>query len=597
PVMVTDYISDVASGYHDGDDFRRFNVRCTLAVPLLQDGAVTGAIYAAKSDPVPFDPTTIRLLERVAIFAQIALRNAHHVAYVEEESSRLRGILDTVQESVMVFDRDGRVVAVNDALERELRVRVPLAGVRYDDLGRDRDRYFGRGIIPMRPFDETMRQVLETGDPLQGIVELTDPDRTYDARVAPLRVGDEVTGIVVTLRDISPAIEVGRARSRAQVLDQLLQLSAILNSQLSIAALLDHVVEAAVGLVGARAGTLGLLEDNKLIFRRWLHDGVWDDIDLLLAQGEGISGVVWATGKPYITNDSSGDPHTIADVRAWMDIERALVVPLIDRSGRFLGTIQVHNPAGGDNFDEADVEALQLLAHQAAIALENAHLGQLKDEFLSVASHELKTPVTSIKGFTQVLQRRLPEELTGTFGRYLDIVDHQANRLTDLINSLLDVSRIQRGRFTFDMETLDYGQLVREVVTELRVVSPHNEITLEAPEEIFVRGNANRLRQVLVNLIDNAVKYGPRGGTIRVTVKPRDGEVATFVCDEGQGLPTEERDRIFSPYYQIPHSAGPSNGLGLGLFITRQIISEHGGSVWLDDVDHTSFCFTTPAAP
>ena len=596
PIMVSNYVAEVAPRHHDGDDFTHFGVQCTLAVPLLENGVVSGALYAAKNDPTPFDPGITRLLQRLAVFSQIALRNAHHVAYIEQESGRLRGILDTLHESVMVFDRDGRVIAVNESLEREFQAQKPLTGLHYEEVTSHPERYFGRRLSSRANFGAVLGQVLQTGETLQGITELTDGERSYDARVGPLRTRDEITGVVVTLRDITPAIEVGRARSRAQVLDQLLQLSAVLNSQLSIGALLDRVVEAAVDLTGARSGTIALVEDGKLVIRRWLKLGVWADLDLVLNYGEGVPGLVWKTGRPYISNEPGADPNSSPTARDLMGIERVLSVPMFDRSGHLIGTIQTHNPLDGEGFDDADVEALQLLSHQAAVALENVHLGQLKDEFLSVASHELKTPVTSIKGFTQVLQRRLPEELADSFGRYLDIVDHQANRLTELINSLLDVSRIQRGRFTFDVATIDYGELVRDVVAEMQMVSPHNTITLEAPHQVLVRGNANRLRQVLVNLIDNAIKYGPQDGTIRVTVQPRDGDVATYVCDEGPGLPNDERDRIFSPYYQIAHSAGPSKGLGLGLFITRQIISEHGGDVWLDDTDHTSFCYTIPSA-
>ena len=108
----------------------------------------------------------------------------------------------------------------------------------------------------------------------------------------------------------------------------------------------------------------------------------------------------------------------------------------------------------------------------------------------------------------------------------------------------------------------------------------------------MVSGNENRLRQVLINLVDNAVKHGPSGKEVHVTVEVGD-DVTTYVCDEGNGLPPAEAEQIFAPYYQVRHPSDRySKGLGLGLFISRRIVEEHGGRIWLDDVDHTSFAFT-----
>jgi two-component system, sensor histidine kinase and response regulator len=270
---------------------------------------------------------------------------------------------------------------------------------------------------------------------------------------------------------------------------------------------------------------------------------------------------------------------------------------MVDSTGKLVGTLELHDPVVERDFDRTDVEALRLLAHQAAIAIENARLNHLKDEFLSIVSHELKTPVTSIKGFAQVLKRRLPPESLERGARYLDVINHQADRLTGLINDLLDLSRIQSGRFTFETGSLNYGQFIRDVMSEMQLIAPVTTMSLEVPESVSVRGNADRLRQVLTNLIDNAVKYGPAGGAVRLTVEVHQGEIVTCVHDEGTNLPPEEAKRIFLPYYQVRESGRPqAKGLGLGLFISQQIVEAHGGHIWVDVTDHTSFCFTLPQA-
>ena len=203
--------------------------------------------------------------------------------------------------------------------------------------------------------------------------------------------------------------------------------------------------------------------------------------------------------------------------------------------------------------------------------------------------------MTSIKGFAQVLQRQLSPECLERGSRYLKVINEQADRLTALINDLLDLTRIQTGRFVFERSEVDYSQLVRDVVSEMQLLTSDHRIHLSVPDRIVVQSNANRLRQVLVNLIDNAVTHGPRGGTVEVLVKLRDGQVHTCVVDEGEGLPPDEAARVFDPYYQVRHGGGRHPlGLGLGLFISRQIVEEHEGSIWLETGPGTRFCFTLP---
>ena len=387
-------------------------------------------------------------------------------------------------------------------------------------------------------------------------------------------------------------LELEQERSRTGLLSRLLDLSVLLNSDLSTQVLIERVVEAAMALVGASSGTLGLVESGRLVFRRFHSSGGWADFSIKLQPGQGVPGRVWQTREPYLCNDCRSDAFVLQEMRELLKFDRLVYVPIFNRAGAVIGTLGAYDPAPPRDFIDQDVEVLQMLAHQAAIALENAQLNAMKDDFLSIVSHELKTPVTSIKGFAQILRRRLSPESLEHGSRYLDIINAQADRLTALINDLLDLSRIQTGRFVFDTRSLDYTSLVASVLEELRMANPENAITLEAPDAAVVAGNEDRLRQVLINLVDNAVKHGPSGGEVHLTIEVGD-EVTTYVCDQGAGLPPEEAEQIFAPYYQVrPSSDRYTKGLGLGLFISRRIVEEHGGRIWLDDVDHTSFVFT-----
>ena len=596
PVEVADVSQDAESASERREEIATTHARATLGVPLLQGGDVVGALYVAGTESGWFPAETVAVMRRLAAFAQVALQNAQRFSDLEAERSRLQGYVDAIPEAVLVFDRDGRVVLINETLRREWGVRSPMVGLSREDVFRLSEQYSARRLRLRFDPDAVFERVLKTGKSEQGLLEMDDSSRTFEMHFSALRRdGGKIAGIVVTVRDITLALQLGRERSRSHLLAQLLDLSVLLNSNLSVNTLIERVVEAAMDLVGASAGTIGLLEAEQIVFRRFRVGTTWRDIRIALHRGQGVAGQVWETMQPYVSNDCSADPHSLPELQAELGFHRLVDVPMVDSTGRLVGTLEVHDPVVERDFGRTDVETLQLLAHQAAIAIENARLNQLKDEFLSIVSHELKTPVTSIKGFAQVLKRRLSPESLGRGERYLDIINQQADRLSGLINDLLDLSRIQSGRFSFETVLLDYGQLLRDVIAEMQLMVPNNPIELEAAEGTTVRGSADRLRQVLTNLIDNAVKHGPVNGRVRLTVEAHDDEVTTCVHDEGRELPAGEAERIFLPYYQVRDSGRQqAKGLGLGLFITQQIVEGHGGRIWLDTADHTTFCFTLP---
>lgn len=598
PVQVLDFIRDVAASAEAQEEVGRLGARATLGVPLIEDGQCVGALYVSSDQPTPFPDDMVTILTRLAAFARVALHNARRFSHVQAERSRLQAYLDAIPEGIMIYRRDGRLEMVNASWRRETRVRQDPIGRTHDEMLASPDAF---GMRPMRSrYDAqaVFERVATTGDPETGLLELRDPARVFEVHFAPLRHHTgRIDGVVTTMRDISMPLELERERSRANLLTQLLDLSVLLNSNLPVSVLSERVVEAAMELVGARAGTLGLIEEDTLIFRRFRTPQGWEDFDVVLKRGEGSPGHVWATEAPYISNHAGSDPVVLGSIQHRMGFRRLAFVPIVNRSGAIMGTLGVYDPVIERDFGQPDVESLQLLAHQVSIAIENARMNETKDAFLSIVSHELKTPVTSIKGFTQVLQRRLSPESQAQGARYLSVINQQADRLNALINDLLDLSRIQTGRFTFERGPLEYAQVVREVVSELQLITPHNTIAVQSPNPIYVDGNADRIRQVLVNLIDNAVKHGPPESEVRVIVEAVDDTVVTSVCDEGPGLPAGEEERIFAPYYQIySHPSHGVRGLGLGLFITRQIVEGHHGRIWVERTDRTTFRFSLPAS-
>lgn len=596
PAQATDFAREVRTTAEAREEVTRTGVHATLGVPLMQRSEVVGALYVGRVQSGSFSPDTVRTLERLAAFARVALHNAQQFSSVEEERGRLQRYFDAIPEGVVVFDRDTRVVLVNESLRRELRLEeTPVAGLlRVDFLRLVQE---GKRQVTFRyDTDAVFQRVLATGKTEQTLLELVDPPATFEVHFSALRrSAHDVDGVVATMRDLAVSLDLARERTRAHLLAQLLHLSAQLNSDLSVPSLVELVVESAIDLVGAQTGALGQVEGERIVFHRFRDRDGWKDLEVSFSAGEGVAGHVWEAAAPYLSNNCRQDPHLGTELQRALKCHRLVAVPMVDRAGRFVGALEVHDPMVERDFGQLDVEALQLLAHQAAVSIENARLRQLKDEFLSVVSHELKTPVTSIKGFAQVLQRQLSPESLERGSRYLKVINEQADRLTALINDLLDLTRIQTGRFVFERSEVDYSQLVRDVVSEMQLLTSDHRIHLSVPDRIVVQSNANRLRQVLVNLIDNAVTHGPRGGTVEVLVKLRDGQVHTCVVDEGEGLPPDEATRVFDPYYQVRHGGGRHPlGLGLGLFISRQIVEEHEGSIWLETGPGTRFCFTLP---
>lgn len=231
---------------------------------------------------------------------------------------------------------------------------------------------------------------------------------------------------------------------------------------------------------------------------------------------------------------------------------------------------------------------------------EQKEVEQLKDDFLSIASHELKTPLTSIMGYTQLLSRRLgPADEQASSQEAVEVIEAQCRRMKRLIEDLLDVSRIERGTLETARAAVDLPRLVGEVLTRFEGSSPKHDIRLTClGKDILVWGDEGRLDQALSNLVSNALKYSPDGGVVDIAIR-RDEETAEVaITDRGVGIPKEQLARIFSRFYQgeTVVRSRRFGGMGLGLFITKAIVDELGGAISVDSAvgRGSTFRFTLP---
>ncbi len=214
-----------------------------------------------------------------------------------------------------------------------------------------------------------------------------------------------------------------------------------------------------------------------------------------------------------------------------------------------------------------------------------------REHLLHIAAHELRNPMAAVKGILQLLQRRLasgqkPEGLT----EMMSIMEHEVDRLSSILNELLDAFRVQEGRLPLNFEPVDLAQVLAAALEPFRVGAERHRFTVAAPTRmdgaqgsVPVRGDYRRLEEVVRNLLSNAVKYSPDGGDIRITLGAEGGWASLAVTDDGVGIPGDQLDRVFEPFFRASNLAGRDpGGLGLGLYICRDIVQRHGGRIWAE---------------
>jgi signal transduction histidine kinase len=257
----------------------------------------------------------------------------------------------------------------------------------------------------------------------------------------------------------------------------------------------------------------------------------------------------------------------------------ASFMPMYDERHQFAGTVIV----------------LRDVTHEQEVA-------QAKNEFVSIVAHELRTPMTSIKGYTDLILQGAMGEVTDGQRHFLEIVRSNIERLSDLISDLLDISRIEAGRIHLNPEAIQISELVHEVCEAMTGTIHERGLTLEidiAPTIPMVRADRNRVIQILVNLLSNAYRYTPSGGRITISAHVTDKAVQVQVADTGIGITLEDQERVFEPFYRADDEMVTKQpGTGLGLSIVRSLVEMHGGKLQLQSELGTgsTFSFTLPLA-
>jgi len=318
------------------------------------------------------------------------------------------------------------------------------------------------------------------------------------------------------------------------------------------------------------------------------------------------------TRKPFITADAQNDPDVLARYAKLWEIHSLMIVPICLRE-RIIGVMRVGSRKK-DFFTPDQLEFLTIIADELAIIIEMvtlydnvsktaqelAQLNRLKDEFLSTVSHELKTPLTTIKGFVSVILSGEVGPLNEQQLNFLSVVDQSVNRLTHLISNLLDLSRLN-GKVEMEFQKADLTELVRGSVSNVMLKAREKKVSLSnALEKILppVQADARWIGQVIDNLLINAIKYAGSGANISVSGTDKGEAVVICVEDNGPGIPLEEQKMVFEKFFRGKASANQVPGTGLGLAISKSVIEKHGGKIWVESKPGkgAKFCFALPVA-
>lgn len=265
--------------------------------------------------------------------------------------------------------------------------------------------------------------------------------------------------------------------------------------------------------------------------------------------------------------------ETIRRTKSGREIYISLTVsPIKDSEGKILGASKIARDI---------TEQIQTREKLKEYTTRLEQINSYKDEFIGMASHELKTPITTLNGYLQLLERNITDNGQALFVKK---ALQQVTRLSTLVADLLDISRIQSGRLTLNFAPFNFCELLREVAENIQQTSQSHVLKIEVPETVPVEADKQRLEQVLINLLTNAIKYSPRSPDILIKAQPAENrnKLIVTVQDFGIGIPRDRQEKIFNRFYRVEEIERSFSGLGLGLYITNEIILRHDGKLWVN---------------
>jgi len=430
--------------------------------------------------------------------------------------------------------------------------------------------------------------------------------------VSPVKdVSGNIIGASKIARDITEQVEAQASIKRnAQNLELLNSIGKVILEQLEVKEVLQQVTDVTTQITGASFGAFfyNTYDDNGEAFMLYTLSGASSAQfeSLGMPRHTALFKPTFSSSEVIRVDDVTMDSRYGKNMPLFgmpsghLDVKSYLAVPVVSASGEVIGGLLFGHPEVGQ-FRAEHEDLVESIASQAAIALENSRLfeeiktmSDKKDEFIALASHELKTPLTTIKGYLQLLAKKKQDRVNALF---IEKTLDQVAKLNALIADLLDVSKIEAGKLQFNLEHFDLRLLLKEVMeTFPYTYKTHKIIFHDANEPAIVYADKQRIEQVINNLLTNAIKYSPAADLVEISLF-KDAEVVTVrVKDYGIGLKEEHKSKIFTRFYRADGVVNVS-GLGIGLHLTKEIIDRHNGQIGVESTFGvgSEFYFTLPA--
>lgn len=640
--------------------------RAWMGVPLNAGDQVIGVMNVSSFDPaVTYSDEQLKIFSSIADQAAAILDRAHLYREMEERTRQLAALNEVGSVITSTLDLNAALNLIMDIAVELLQAQAGSLVLVDQDTGElVFEMTAGPGSadlvgVRLPPGTGVVGTVVQEGKP--AIVRDAQTDqrwyRDLDAGfivhsiiAVPMVSKGRAIGVIELLnrRDGVPfdeederlleafaanaAISIENARlftqtdqaleARVEELSMMQRIDRELNATLDYHRVMSLTLDWALRVTGADVGLVAVIvevEDGVRGLRFLASQGYPEELVAAHEEGalwpleRGIIGRVVRIGKPELVEDVESDPDYAPVVPGMV---AQLTVP-IRREEQIVGVIALES-AQGDCLKQEALEVVTRLADHAAIAIENARLfeqvrraNDAKTEFVSFVSHELKQPMTSIKGYTDLLVKGVAGELTDAQRSFLDTVRANADRMNALVSDLLDISRIESGRIRLEFARVSMEQVIEDTLRTMRgqIEAKKQALEVDISSDLPpVWGDRDRLVQIVTNVVSNAHKYTPEGGhvTIRAQRWPngqgaggQDGFVLCSVADNGIGIAPEDQERLFTKYFRADDPAVRNvAGTGLGLVVTKSLVELQGGEIWVESEmgKGSTFAFTIPVA-
>jgi signal transduction histidine kinase len=400
-------------------------------------------------------------------------------------------------------------------------------------------------------------------------------------------------------------MNVQRPKLNAERMARLVEISRVLNATTNLDHLLSRIITEAADLTQAEAASILLLDPKtqQLHFKASSNEVPPEMSNMAVSLDDSIAGAILTENKPMYIQDVSKDArwNQNVDEAIAFRTRSILGVPMHNVTQEPVGVLEALNKKGGGDFSVQDFETLSILADIAGVAVEQARLfnelqqanaelnelDQLKTDFIAIASHELRTPLSVILGYVSFLRDEAGPEMTEQFDNVLQAAVH----LRTLIQDMLNLRYVDAGNAMLTRTKIDLVALVHKLnlVQDETAVAKEQTVQVKLPEDaLLVLVDQDMMEVIIGNLLNNAVKFTPKGGHIEVKVHRQGREAWFHIKDSGIGVPEDQLERIFKRFYQVESPLRRQHeGMGLGLSIAKELVELHGGRIWAESSDHS----------